>query len=264
MAILAAGLVTSAAIGAWGSYQQSKAAGKAAKDARKAGAEAQGIVAAAEQGARADIREGSGLARRELDRSMGLYGQQRDRLGGLYSGDIRAGDSARSRLEQVLLGGDIEALQMDPGYQFRLEQGNKAIQRMASAGGSLGSGANIMDTARFTQGLASQEYGSALQRLFSLQQVGAQAKSTYAGLDTSLAGSQAGVLADMANLNTSRGTALANIGLTTAANRANALTGTAATAGALEMERANAQANLANNLGNTVMQGAFLNYALQK
>jgi hypothetical protein len=55
-------------------------------------------------------------------------------------------------------------LEMDPGYAFRLEQGQQALERGAAArGGALGGGA-LRDLAQFSQGLASQEYGAAYGR----------------------------------------------------------------------------------------------------
>jgi hypothetical protein len=56
--------------------------------------------------------------------------------------------------------------QADPGYQFRLEQGEKGLTRAAQAGGgrSLTSGAYLKDAMKFNSGLASQEYGAAESR----------------------------------------------------------------------------------------------------
>ena len=59
---------------------------------------------------------------------------------------------------------NTEDLYKDPGYKFRLDQGNKAIERSASARGMVGSGATMKDMARWSQGLASQEYGAAYGR----------------------------------------------------------------------------------------------------
>lgn len=54
--------------------------------------------------------------------------------------------------------------QADPGYQFRLDQGNQAIQNsMASRGKGL-SGATLRALQRYGSGLASQEYGNAYNR----------------------------------------------------------------------------------------------------
>ncbi len=56
---------------------------------------------------------------------------------------------------------DFEA---DPGYQFRLSEGNKAIEASAAARGGLFSGKAGTDLQTFSQGLASQEYGDAYNR----------------------------------------------------------------------------------------------------
>jgi hypothetical protein len=52
----------------------------------------------------------------------------------------------------------------DPGYQFRLDQGNKAIQNLAAATGNLNSGRALKDAMNFSSGLASQEYQNAYGR----------------------------------------------------------------------------------------------------
>ena len=56
---------------------------------------------------------------------------------------------------------DFEA---DPGYQFRLSEGNKAVQASAAARGGLFSGKTGTDLQDYSQGLASQEYGNAYGR----------------------------------------------------------------------------------------------------
>lgn len=52
----------------------------------------------------------------------------------------------------------------DPGYQFRLDQGQKALERSSAAKGGLMSGAALKATTDFAQGTAAQEYGSAYDR----------------------------------------------------------------------------------------------------
>ena len=52
----------------------------------------------------------------------------------------------------------------DPGYQFRLDQGQKALERSAAAKGGLMSGAALKATTDFAQGTAAQEYQSAYDR----------------------------------------------------------------------------------------------------
>ena len=55
-------------------------------------------------------------------------------------------------------------LMKDPGYKFRLEEGNKAIERNAASRGFLQSGRTMKSLGQYSQGLASQEYGKAYGR----------------------------------------------------------------------------------------------------
>lgn len=58
----------------------------------------------------------------------------------------------------------MDELQQDPGYQFRLQEGMDAIQHSAAARGGITTGATLEDLTRYSQGLASTEYGSAYGR----------------------------------------------------------------------------------------------------
>ena len=55
-------------------------------------------------------------------------------------------------------------LEMDPGYQFRLQEGMKQLNQRLAAGGKYFSGSALRGGQQFTQGLASQEYGAAEAR----------------------------------------------------------------------------------------------------
>lgn len=52
----------------------------------------------------------------------------------------------------------------DPSYQFRLAEGNKAIEGSAAAKGLLRTGGTLKDIAGYGQDLASQEYGNMFNR----------------------------------------------------------------------------------------------------
>jgi len=54
--------------------------------------------------------------------------------------------------------------QADPGYQFRLSEGQRGIENAAAARGSRYSGATLKALARFNSDQASQEYGNAYNR----------------------------------------------------------------------------------------------------
>lgn len=54
--------------------------------------------------------------------------------------------------------------QADPGYQFRMAEGQRGLERSAAARGGLLSGGALRALERYRQGVASDEYGNALQR----------------------------------------------------------------------------------------------------
>ena len=57
--------------------------------------------------------------------------------------------------------------QADPGYAFRLQQGQQALERSASARGGVLSGGALKGIDRFGQGMASQEYEAAYNRFMN-------------------------------------------------------------------------------------------------
>jgi len=52
----------------------------------------------------------------------------------------------------------------DPGYQFRMDEGNKAVQTSAAAGRGLLSGAALKAMQKYSQGFASNEFANAYNR----------------------------------------------------------------------------------------------------
>ena len=65
-----------------------------------------------------------------------------------------------------------QVLNDDPGYQFRVSEGLKALDRQGSAGGTLYSGGQLKGAQRFSQDLASQEYQNAYNRSLTQNQMG--------------------------------------------------------------------------------------------
>jgi hypothetical protein len=57
-----------------------------------------------------------------------------------------------------------EKIAADPGYKFRLEEGQKAIERSTAARGGLQSGAALKAAAEYGQAMGSQEYQNAFNR----------------------------------------------------------------------------------------------------
>ena len=78
----------------------------------------------------------------------------------------QAGYTALGQLQDPSLNHNFGAsdFTQDPGYQFRLEQGQKALQRSAAAQGNLMSGDTLTALTRFNQDQASNEYQNAANR----------------------------------------------------------------------------------------------------
>ncbi|OPZ24297.1 MAG: hypothetical protein BWZ03_00237 [bacterium ADurb.BinA186] len=67
---------------------------------------------------------------------------------------------------------DGSFFQQDPGYQFRLDEGNKAINAAMAARGNAGGGAALKELTRYGQGFASNEYQNAWNRTNQLANYG--------------------------------------------------------------------------------------------
>jgi hypothetical protein len=74
------------------------------------------------------------------------------------------GDASAADYGMLTRGYRPEDLQMDPGYAFRLSEGQKALERSAAARGGLLSGSMLKGAQRFGQEMGSQEYMNAFNR----------------------------------------------------------------------------------------------------
>ena len=71
-------------------------------------------------------------------------------------------------------------LKNDPSYQFRLKQGQQALDRSSAARGMGYSGAQMKAAQDYGQGMASTEFGNYYNRLAGLSQGGQQAAGSMA------------------------------------------------------------------------------------
>jgi hypothetical protein len=114
---------------------------------------------------------------------------------------------------------------IDPGYAFRLSQGQESTNRMANMGGGMLSGNALKGAEDYTQGLASQEYGNAFNRFQTQRGNIYNTLASIAGLgQTSLGQTTAAGTTAAGNI----GTNIANAGAAQAAGTvgsANAITG---------------------------------------
>ncbi|MGI9158922.1 MAG: DNA transfer protein p32 [Saprospiraceae bacterium] len=74
------------------------------------------------------------------------------------------GDAGSAGYGSLLQNFGMQQFQADPGYAFRLAEGQKALERQAAARGGLISGAALKAAARYGQDMGSQEYMNAFNR----------------------------------------------------------------------------------------------------
>jgi hypothetical protein len=101
---------------------------------------------------------------------------------------------------------DPSRIQQSAGYQFRVGQGQEALQRSLGARGMLNSGNRLMALTRYGQDMASQEYDTQLQRLSALLMGRDQTNAQRYGSDRTHAASlyQTDRTAENARYNTDR------------------------------------------------------------
>jgi hypothetical protein len=132
-----------------------------------------GLIAAS--GARSAASTQADAANRTADLQRQTY-QEQTQLNAPWR---EAGLTGQNRLMELLgLGGNAGAagygkysqdfsmkdFQQDPGYTFRLSEGQKALDRSAAARGGLISGGALKAATRYGQDMGSQEYQSAFNR----------------------------------------------------------------------------------------------------
>lgn len=162
--------------GFFGKKAANKAGELQAEAARKAGAD----VVAAEEGTRGAVFDASNAAGENV----------RTAAAGAATGVLDASQTANALLDPYRVTGEeanaqlrnlmapggefnraptLEELQLDPGYQFRLQEGMKLLQQSAAArGGALGGGA-LKEITTYGQGAASQEFQAAFNRFRQTQ-----------------------------------------------------------------------------------------------
>lgn len=149
-----------------------------------------------------------------------IVGQAYDQATGYFDPRLEQERAAMQRVNALLglPGGDgsdpTAVLRSTPGYQFMLDQGAQARERLASASGGLVSGNTLAALQEYGQGLADQTFNNYLAQVTGLQNQ---------GVDNVLAG-----------LSVNRGNALADLRLGQGGARASGIEGsTAAVTGAL-------------------------------
>lgn len=158
-----------AVVGAGTAYLGQQANKQAAQQTANAIARGADTTAASTDAALQYLREGRDQARTDL-------------------APYREGGAADYSALRSLIGTNY---QRSPGYQFAFDEGQRAIDRGASARGMLGSGARARELARYGTGMAQQDYGNWLSRLQGLASAGQAATGQGATLAAATGGQQA-------------------------------------------------------------------------
>lgn len=115
-------------------------------------------------------QEAAAIQREQADRA---FAEQQELLGPFRD----AGVNALGRIETGLApGGEFnqpftaERFQADPGFAFRLSEGQKALERQSAARGGLMSGGALKAATRFGQEMGSQEFQNAFNRFYAERQ----------------------------------------------------------------------------------------------
>jgi hypothetical protein len=161
---------------------------------------------------------------------------------------VEAGKNALAEYQKLAPYEDfgMKQFQADPGYNFRMAEGLKGLERSASARGLLQSGGTLKGIQQYGQNLASAEYDNAFSRYLSQREA---RLDPYRYLSSQ---GQAAAVGQAANVGSS-GAALAEI----AAARGNASAAQAAgVAGAI----GNAFGSAAQGVGSYYASQPYMNY----
>lgn len=150
--------------------------------------------------------------------ALGNYSAQEDmeeqllesqrRAEGALSPFLQTGGAANAQLSERLTEGfNPGDLTQDPGYQFRMQEGQRALQRGLAASGSVDSGRALKAAQEFGQGLADQTYNDAYTRWLQRN----QQLSGMSGAGLNAAGTLGGIYTDQGNIQANRTLAGSNL-----------------------------------------------------
>jgi hypothetical protein len=118
------------------------------------------LIGADAAGSAADVQAGAADRAGELQREQ--FNRQVELQAPFREAGVRALPELEAASRYTPFG--MQQFQADPGYGFRLSEGQKALDRQAAARGGLISGGALKAAARYGQEMGSQEYTNAFNR----------------------------------------------------------------------------------------------------
>lgn len=92
-----------------------------------------------------------------------------------------------------------EGYTASPGYDFQLDQGMRAIEGSAAAGGNVRSGATMKALQQFGTGLAAQDYGNHMNRLAGVMGMGQASAANQAASGANFAAGASNAYGNIGN-----------------------------------------------------------------
>ena len=178
--------------------------------------QSQAVTQAAETGAGAS-RYAADVQRQMFERNVALQEPFR-----------QAGVNALATMQQqyanmpAAFTGQVN-LGQDPGYAFRLSEGQKALDRQAARAGGLISGSALKAAQRYGQEMGSQEYGNAYNRALTNYNAAVNREGTGYNRLAAMSGIGQTATGNLSGMGQSYGNTMGNIAMTGGANQANAM-----------------------------------------
>lgn len=184
----------------------------------------------AKKGAKAQVEAGDRAAAMEqqsADKQLELQRQIWEKQQKDYKPYLEQGTYGINTLGALMRpNADTSAiLKNDPSYQFRLKQGQQALDRSSAARGMGYSGAQMKAAQDYGQGMASTEFGNYYNRLAGLAQGGQQAAGSMAQAGGQYASNAGNTFANLSNAQTGILGQQANARASGYSGQANAITG---------------------------------------
>jgi len=142
--------------------------------------------------AREAAQTANAAAERDLALRTRMYEEGVARQQPFYQAGVNALPSYVSGIQEggeLVRGFNMGDFTADPGYGFRLSEGQKALDRQAAARGGLISGGALKAAQRFGQEMGSQEFGNAYNRFRDTQGLRRNALAGVAGYGPTAASS---------------------------------------------------------------------------
>jgi hypothetical protein len=234
--------------GAAGYYLTGGSAAGAAAGAALGG----GLDEATGGGSSGAAREAANTSAAANDRALALQQRMYEEGVARQQPRLAAGNNALAQMQSGAFAqpaafkfgaGDYQA---DPGYAFRIAEGQKALDRQAAARGGLMSGSALKAAARYGQDMGSQEFGNAYSR--ALDAYNADVARSNTGYNR---------LAGLADVGQTAGTQIGNAGQSYATNAGNLMINQGDIQGNAMIAAERARQSAYGNIGKALGSGGF-------